>query len=162
MGSVRVCRDELTRRSLGYSYVNFHNVVDAERALDTLNYTNIKGKADPFIRALASPFDPVRFHAIKALGALGDEKAIGPLVARYQVTGGSGQSVAASLGRVLAQCPALVAVDFRGSAGLFAGDACKRLADAVMLRPDSKLRVLHLDGCNVATLLHKLAAEAPG
>jgi len=48
----------MTRRSLGYSYVNFHNVVDAERALDTLNYTGIKGKAcrimwkhrDPSIR----------------------------------------------------------------------------------------------------------------
>jgi len=35
----------MTRRSLGYAYVNFHNVVDAERALDTLNYTAIKGKA---------------------------------------------------------------------------------------------------------------------
>ena len=35
----------MTRRSLGYAYVNFHNVVDAERALDTLNYTAITGKA---------------------------------------------------------------------------------------------------------------------
>jgi len=35
----------MTRRSLGYAYVNFYNVVDAERALDTLNYTAIKGKA---------------------------------------------------------------------------------------------------------------------
>merc|ERR1719163_3573 len=44
VASIRVCRDAMTRRSLGYSYVNFHNVVDAERALDTLNYTNIKDK----------------------------------------------------------------------------------------------------------------------
>lgn len=44
VASIRVCRDALTRRSLGYAYVNFHNVVDAERALDTLNYTLIKGK----------------------------------------------------------------------------------------------------------------------
>ena len=58
VASIRVCRDAMTRRSLGYSYVNFHNVVDAERALDTLNYTAIKGKAcrimwkhrDPSIR----------------------------------------------------------------------------------------------------------------
>ena len=35
----------MTRRSLGYAYVNFHNVVDAERALDTLNYSPIKSKA---------------------------------------------------------------------------------------------------------------------
>ena len=45
VASIRVCRDAMTRRSLGYAYVNFHNVVDAERALDTLNYTAIKGKA---------------------------------------------------------------------------------------------------------------------
>uniref|UniRef100_A0A7S0NAG1 Polyadenylate-binding protein n=1 Tax=Cryptomonas curvata TaxID=233186 RepID=A0A7S0NAG1_9CRYP len=45
VASIRVCRDAMTRRSLGYAYVNFHNVVDAERALDTLNYTAVKGKA---------------------------------------------------------------------------------------------------------------------
>lgn len=44
VASIRVCRDTLTRRSLGYAYVNFHSVVDAERALDTLNNTNVKGR----------------------------------------------------------------------------------------------------------------------
>ena len=44
MASIRVCRDAVTRRSLGYAYVNFHNMVDAERALDTLNYTEIKSQ----------------------------------------------------------------------------------------------------------------------
>lgn len=36
--SIRVCRDVVTRRSLGYAYINFHNTTDAERALDTMNY----------------------------------------------------------------------------------------------------------------------------
>merc|ERR1719482_862609 len=44
VASIRVCRNAVTRRSLGYAYINYHNVVDAERALDTMNYTLIKGK----------------------------------------------------------------------------------------------------------------------
>jgi len=44
VSSIRVCRDAVTRRSLGYAYVNFHQIADAERALDTMNYTDIKNK----------------------------------------------------------------------------------------------------------------------
>lgn len=44
VASIRVCRDAVSRRSLGYAYVNFHNVMDAERALDTMNFISIRGK----------------------------------------------------------------------------------------------------------------------
>jgi len=44
VASIRVCRDAVTRRSLGYAYVNYHQLSDAERALDTMNFSMIKGK----------------------------------------------------------------------------------------------------------------------
>lgn len=45
VASVKICRDKDTSQSLGYGYVNFHSAADAERALDTMNFTTIRGKA---------------------------------------------------------------------------------------------------------------------
>jgi len=53
--SIRVCRDAVTRRPLGYAYVNFRMMSDAERALDTMNYSMIRGQP---IRIMWSHRDP--------------------------------------------------------------------------------------------------------
>ncbi|KAK7270996.1 hypothetical protein RJT34_26565 [Clitoria ternatea] len=53
--SIRVCRDQTRRSSLGYAYVNFANAQDAANAMEHLNYTPINGKA---IRIMFSHRDP--------------------------------------------------------------------------------------------------------
>jgi len=53
--SIRVCRDAITRRSLGYAYVNFQQPADAERALDTMNFDVLNNKP---IRIMWSQRDP--------------------------------------------------------------------------------------------------------
>lgn len=78
--SVRICRDQQTKKSLGYGYVNFSNRADAERAKEALNYTEVSGKQiriswqerDPtarranignvFIKGLADSVDPKSLH----------------------------------------------------------------------------------------------------
>ena len=60
VGSIRVCRDSVTRRSLGYGYVNYHAVGDAERALDTLNYSSIKGRPPQLERPIGDQKELIR------------------------------------------------------------------------------------------------------
>ncbi|CCA77984.1 related to mRNA polyadenylate-binding protein PAB1 [Serendipita indica DSM 11827] len=58
VASIRVCRDAVTRRSLGYAYVNYLNSSDGERALEQLNYSLIKGKPWHVSRIMWSQRDP--------------------------------------------------------------------------------------------------------
>nr|KYP62044.1 Polyadenylate-binding protein 3 [Cajanus cajan] len=53
--SIRVCRDQTRRSSLGYAYVNFSNPQDAANAMEHLNYTPLNGKP---IRIMFSHRDP--------------------------------------------------------------------------------------------------------
>ncbi|EME27649.1 poly(A) binding / translation initiation factor [Galdieria sulphuraria] len=58
VASVRVCRDIVTRRSLGYAYVNFHSMDDAERALETMNFYACPQTRDKPMRLMWKNRDP--------------------------------------------------------------------------------------------------------
>ncbi|XP_050986817.1 polyadenylate-binding protein 1A isoform X1 [Labeo rohita] len=53
--SIRVCRDVITHRSLGYAYVNFRQAADAERALGTMNFNVIMGRPVRIMRYQRDP-----------------------------------------------------------------------------------------------------------
>lgn len=53
--SIRVCRDQARKHSLGYAYVNYGNPQDAANAMEILNFTPVNGKP---IRVMLSHRDP--------------------------------------------------------------------------------------------------------
>eukprot|EP00191_Tetraselmis_sp_GSL018_P011377 CAMPEP_0177616694 /NCGR_PEP_ID=MMETSP0419_2-20121207/24332_1 /TAXON_ID=582737 /ORGANISM="Tetraselmis sp., Strain GSL018" /LENGTH=337 /DNA_ID=CAMNT_0019114849 /DNA_START=258 /DNA_END=1270 /DNA_ORIENTATION=- len=53
--SIKLCRDIITRRSLGYAYVNYQQPEDAQRALEELNFTAVRGQQ---MRIMFSQRDP--------------------------------------------------------------------------------------------------------
>jgi len=55
--SIRVCRDIITRRSLGYAYVNFSSSDDATKAIDSARYAELMGIP---MRVMVSHRDPAR------------------------------------------------------------------------------------------------------
>jgi polyadenylate-binding protein len=100
--SIRVCRDALTRRSLGYAYVNFQSAEDAGKALDQFNSMEVSGRP---LRVSFSKRDPslrksgVGNIFIKNLAAEIDQKALydtfaqfGKIVSCKLVTDAEGKS----------------------------------------------------------------------
>lgn len=84
--SVRVLRDMVTRRSLGYAYVNYSNATDASRSLELLNYMSVNNRP---IRIMFSQRDPSLRRSgsgnifIKNLDRAIDNKALNDTFAQF-------------------------------------------------------------------------------
>ncbi|PIA47867.1 hypothetical protein AQUCO_01400454v1 [Aquilegia coerulea] len=84
--SIRVCKDQIRRVSLGYGYVNFHNTQDARNAMELFNFTPVNGKP---IRIMFSHRDPSTRksgHAnvfIKNLDTSIDNRTLNDIFAAY-------------------------------------------------------------------------------
>ncbi|XP_004685240.1 PREDICTED: polyadenylate-binding protein 4-like [Condylura cristata] len=79
--SIRICRDLAPRRSLGYAYVNFLQRADAQRALDTMNFDVVQGRATRLMWAQRDAHlrrSGVGNVFIKNLGRSVDSKALHP------------------------------------------------------------------------------------
>ncbi|KAE9617470.1 hypothetical protein Lal_00034649 [Lupinus albus] len=100
--SIRVCRDQTRRSSLGYAYVNFPTPIDAANAMEHLNFTSLNGKP---IRIMYSHRDPSMRKSgfanlfIKNLSTSIDNKglhdtfaAFGTILSCKLAVDGSGQS----------------------------------------------------------------------
>ena len=77
--SVRVCRDIITRRSLGYGYVNFQHRAEAEEAIRQLNYKAIGNRC---VRLMWQQRDPSQRYSgngnvfVKGFGDTVDNKTL--------------------------------------------------------------------------------------
>lgn len=76
--SIRVCRDLVTRRSLGYAYVNFALPADAAKAIEELNGITTLNPNNTPIRVTFSQRDPsLRKSGLGNVYIKGLDKSIG-------------------------------------------------------------------------------------